>query len=319
MDNTATLEKDQDTIEKDQDVKNSEIDDLDIVDPYDEDEFDESGEPWEDDDGELESKKESEPAKADDQPRDEKGNELDDPVYDDSLLTKAATILGLHSEEAKRFTPDRLKALVEKTEARLTPSEEKSGPNEKLEDGNPESKRIPRLDPEIYDDELCQAFDAMATIIENIDKVQSKSSENTPNADAQAFASRFDARLSSLNEMGQSLLGTAPVGNISKESAEFKNRHAILGEMMELAVKHPSLSEDELFDRALGSTFPQVLKSQGKTEIREQLNRRSKQQSFRPSSRTPSNLTPEQKAARSIRAKMEEMKDDWDEDGDTFE
>lgn len=180
--------------------------------------------------------------------------------------------------------------------------------------GSGEQFRI-SLDSEVVEPVVQQAFDqvveryesAISDLTEAVDMLLGHVESEGRSRESE----RFDGFVDSLGKDYQDLFGNGPTDVLRDGSVQRRNRDSVLDEMRALREGYGKIgrkapSEKELFQRALRGVFGDKISSMARREIAGKLDRRSKSHINRPTSRSDRDLTPRQRAIRSVGSKMAE-------------
>jgi len=300
------------------------IEDLDDEDTPAGDETDSEEEPGESKDTEADADSRESDENAE---KDTKGTENDDSGAEDSLRERAEQV-GLTPEEVETLG-DGLKVAVGVLESKQTVVDEI--PESTSEKNEPEGEEETPFELEMSEDDFDpELVSAVKGVHEHHEKRYARLEaevktlrEGNVRREQQAFEARFDDRIDSLGDDYAETLGTGSGIELDAGSSQMKMRVEIIEEMTSIQSRQmkagrSALPEQQLFKQAVNRVCPDVKKESARKEIADKLKRRKGSMLNKPQS-GEENLTPTQRAKRSLAAKMEAMggsRDDWDVDED---
>ena len=285
-------------------------------------EVEEEVDPWDFDDPEsvnVEPVSEDIPAESEEateEPQDDPAEEIVIRAKDAGLTQDDMDNMG--SKDTLKFVLDLLENKTKeiKEEVRNTASDGDAAKSESSEPSTDEFSWIDDLDPdEAVDSDAIKALKAMKTKLDDMTSEVGQMAKSRNEAKVASFFAQLD-------ENWNEIFGTGEKATSKMEA----NRHTVIEEMEALREGYRSrkkrIPEDnELFERALRSTFGEHEQNFARKEITEKLAKRENQFLSRAQSRPGKELlTGREKAVSSVAARMRELGlSGLDDISDTFE
>lgn len=241
----------------------------------------------------------------------------------DSALTRAVQV-GFTLDEARQFPNDAtLNKAVQKIEATErawleadTALKNQSKKDEKPAEDDPLAK-LPKLDPEVYEPEVIQMFDALTGVIKQQQEAIKQFREQGEYAarSSQEAAARdveqwFDKQIETLGEDFHEPLGKGAYGNLDRGSAQFQKRDAIANQMAVMIAGYQSIGQpvpprEKIFEIAAKAILADEYATIKEKKLSGELKKRSAQHIQRGSSqKTKSTQTPLEQVAQAIDEKF---------------
>jgi len=183
--------------------------------------------------------------------------------WDENVLARALSA-GMSLSDARSF-PDSesLGKFVSRVEENLLVRSEVSDDNFTQTEGEEDLfAGLPKLDPEVYEPEVVQAFDKLTDIIRKqevkIAELGQRSRETAigvQDANVREVSSWFDKKVESLGDDFKDSLGVGEYSSLNRNSKQFSNREAIAKQMAIMLSGYNASGinappRDELFDSA---------------------------------------------------------------------
>jgi len=234
----------------------------------------------------------------------------------DAILERALSV-GISLADARQFPSEMALANVVESFERSMGVDELSEMPESEEEQTDPLDSLPSLDPEKYEPEVVDAFDAMKDVIrqqqetiQGIRDQQEQSQYVSQQAVGQELERWFDGQVADLGDDYKEALGDGGLRSLDQGSSQFAKRDAIANQM---AVLHHGYgasgqsipSRDELFSMAMKIVLGDEIQSIHEQKLSGELGKRARQHVSRSNSRkAQATQTPEEETAAMLDAKF---------------
>lgn len=266
----------------------------------------------EDEKTKSEDKQEDKEDKKQEKPAKEETPDDKDKISESTI--KEAKELGMNDEHIAKFGSEKvLKAAIDLAKSYAAPKQEETKQDQKPEVKTSDEEFSVKLDPDIYDPEICNAVNETAKQINEIKNALQGVNAAIQMYSQESFTRSFDSLVNSAGQDYAELLGSGSIEQIDVESDFYTNRCKVIDEMQAIAAGYAqsgkgNFSQKQLFERAVNGLFKADLKKQARKEISDKLSHREGQFISRPTS-TKSNrtLSAELRATNAVKEKLKEF------------